>query len=95
MFVLQIKCQKATWAEVGPKWNPRGSQNGAQEGAKTEEKKEKKNEVKLSRLKGGKRGVLPDLRQFVTRPLGERGETRGSQESPRKPKKYPKRLQKR
>ena len=49
-----------------PKWSPRGSQDGR--------KKEKKSEVKLSRLKGGKRGVQPDLREFVTRPLGERGD---------------------
>ena len=63
MFFQQIRCQEATWAEVGPKWSPRGSQDGR--------KKEKKSEVKLSRLKGGKRGVHPDLGEFVTRPLGE------------------------
>ena len=68
-----------------PKWSSRGSQDGR--------KKEKKNEVKLSRLKGGKRGVVPDLGQFVTSPLGGKGETRGSQGSPKTPKKHPKSLQ--
>ena len=50
----KVRCQEATWAEVEPKWSPRGSQDGAQEGAKTSPrgsqdgaKKEKKNEVKL------------------------------------------------
>ena len=53
----QIRCQEATWAEVEPKWSPRGSQDGAQEGAKTSPsgsqdgaKNEKKNEVKLGRF---------------------------------------------
>ena len=65
-----------------PKWSSRGSQDGA--------KKERKNEVKLSRLKGGKRGVQQDLGEFVTRPLGEKGRPkttpRPPQDCPRPPK---------
>ena len=29
-FLNKIRLQEATWAEVKPKWNPRGGQNGAQ-----------------------------------------------------------------
>ena len=58
-----------------PKWSPRGSQDGR--------KKEKKNEVKLSRLKGGKRGMQPDLGEFVTRPLGGKGRPRPPQDRPK------------
>ena len=54
-----------------PKWSSRGSQDGA--------KKEKKSEVKLSRLEGGKRGVAPDLGEFVTRPLGGKGRPKTTQ----------------
>ena len=51
----KVRCQEATWAELGPtwapkrgpKWSPRGSQDGA--------KKEKKNEVKLREVKGAKK----------------------------------------
>ena len=53
----KVRCQEATWAEVEPKWSPRGSQDGAQEGAKTSPrgsqdgaKNEKKSEVKFSRV---------------------------------------------
>ena len=56
-FFEKVRCQEATWAEVEPKWSPRGSQDGAQEGAKTSPrgsqdgaKNEKKNEVKLGRF---------------------------------------------
>ena len=52
-------------AQKAPKWNPRGGQDGS--------KKEKKNEVKLSRVKGGKRGIRVKEWQVVTRPLGEKG----------------------
>ena len=46
----KIRCQEATWAELGPtwapkrgpKWSPKASQDGA--------KKEKKNEVNLGRV---------------------------------------------
>ena len=43
----KVRCQEATWAELGLLRRPKGVQNGAQEGAKTEQKKEKKIEVKL------------------------------------------------
>ena len=67
----KVRYQEATWAELRPKWapkrEPKWSPRGSQDGAK----KEKKNEVKLSRVKGGKRGVKPNLGKFVTRPLGQ------------------------
>ena len=53
----KVRCQEATWAEVEPKWSPRGSQDGAQEGAKTSPrgsqdgpKNDKKSEVNLGRV---------------------------------------------
>ena len=54
---------------MGAKRAPKGRPGGSQDDAK----KEKKNEVKLSRVKVGKGGVQPDLGEFVTRPLGEKG----------------------
>ena len=62
-------------AKNAPKGSPRGSQDDA--------KKEKKNEVKLRRLEGGKRGVAPDLGEFVTRPLGGKGRPRWPKTVPR------------
>ena len=41
-FLKKIRLQEATWAEVRPKWSPRGSQNGAQKRAKTGQKKRRK-----------------------------------------------------
>ena len=74
----KVRCQEATWAEVEPKWGPRGSRDGAQEGAKTSPrgsqdgaKNEQKNEVNLGRVSESLGRVEVDLRQFVTRPLGE------------------------
>ena len=34
----KVRCQEATWAELGPTWAPKRTQNGCQEGAKTEQK---------------------------------------------------------
>ena len=77
-FLEKVRCQEATWAEVEPKWSPRGSQDRAQEGAKTSPrgsqdgaKNEKKNEVNLGRVSESLGRVGVDWRQFVTRPLGE------------------------
>ena len=63
-FLKKIRLQEATWAEVEPKWSPRGSQDGAQEGAKTSPrgsqdgaKNEKKNEVNLGRVSVSLGGV--------------------------------------
>ena len=41
-FFEKVRCQEATWAELGPTWAPKRSQNGAQKRAKTEQKKRKK-----------------------------------------------------
>ena len=76
----KVRCQEATWAEVEPKWSPRGSQDGAQEGAKTSPrggqdgaKNEKKSEVKLGRVSVCLGRVEGKRRQVVTRPLEEKG----------------------
>ena len=67
----KVRCQEATWAELGPtwapkrepKWSPRGSQNGV--------KKEMENEVKLREVKSAKEGVEVKRPGLVTRPLGD------------------------
>ena len=41
-FFEKVKCQEATWAELGPTWVPKRLQNGAREGAKTEQKRRRK-----------------------------------------------------
>ena len=38
----KIRCQEATWDDLGPIWSAKGVQNGAQEGAETEQKKRRK-----------------------------------------------------
>ena len=88
----QVGCQEATWAEVEPKWSPRGSQDGAQEGAKTSPrggqdgaKNEKKSEVKLGRVSVCLGRVEGKRRQVVTRPLEEKGRPRANQDGPRPP----------
>ena len=43
----KIRCQEATWAELGPTWAPQRDQNGGKKRAKTDKTKEKKSEVKL------------------------------------------------
>ena len=77
-FFEKVRCQEATWAEVEPKWSPRGSQDGAQEGAKTSPrgsqdgaKNEKKNEVNLGRVSVCLGRVKGKRCEVVTRPLGE------------------------
>ena len=76
----KVRCQEATWAEVEPKWSPRGSQDGAQEGAKTSPrgcqdgaKNEKKSKVKLSRVSVCLGRVKGKRCEVVTRPLEEKG----------------------
>ena len=76
----KVRCQEATWAEVEPKWSPRGSQDGAQEGAKTSPrggqdgaKNEKNSEVKLSRVSVCLGRVKGKRCEVVTRPLEEKG----------------------
>ena len=77
-FFEHVRCQEATWAEVEPKWSPRGSQDGAQEGAKTSPrgsqdgaKNEKKNEANLGRVAASLGRVKGKRCEVVTRPLGE------------------------
>ena len=86
----KVRCQEATWAEVEPKWSPRGSQDGAQEGAKTSPrggqdgaKNEKKSEVKLGRVSVCLGRVEGKRRQVVTRPLVEKGRPRSPPERPK------------
>ena len=85
----KVRCQEATWAEVEPKWSPRGSQDRAQEGAKTSPsgsqdgaENEKKNEVNLGRVSVslGRVGVSPRVLLRVRW---------GSKGRPRRPKTVP------
>ena len=41
-FFDKVRCQEATWAELGPTWAPKRVQHGAQKRAKTEQKKRRK-----------------------------------------------------
>ena len=76
----KVRCQEATWAEVEPKWSPRGSQDGAQEGAKTSPrgsqdgaKNEKKNEVNLGRVSVGLGRVKVSPRVLLRGRWGSKG----------------------
>ena len=99
----QVRCQEATWAELGATWVPKRLQNGSQKRAKTEQKKEKKSEVKLregqrglgrlrrglGRLRSEKKGIAPKLAGSRRGRQGREGETKRSPRGPREPPQRP------